>query len=109
MALDSNSDILSSIRSTGTFLCGEMARNQSGRLSGSMWRSSNSVFFSRSTIAERCTQGQVLKLTSMYFVMATSTRLIGPSHDCTLRGVVKHKTRGRVLMIRPIGLGATRH
>jgi hypothetical protein len=36
-----------------------------------MWRSSNSVFFSRSTIAERCTQGQVLKLTSMYFAMAT--------------------------------------
>jgi hypothetical protein len=36
-----------------------------------MWRSSKSVFFSRSTIAERCTQGQVLKLTSMYFAMAT--------------------------------------
>ena len=67
MAFDSNSDILSSMRSTGTFLCGEMARNQSGRLSGSMWRNSNSIFFSRSTIAARCTQGQVLKLTQQIF------------------------------------------
>src|SRR5262245_27058129 len=69
IALDSNSDTESSTRSTGTFLCGEMARNQSGRLSGSMWRNSNGVFFSRSTIAERCTHGQVLKLTSRYFAM----------------------------------------
>src|SRR6476646_3078633 len=69
IALDSNSDTLSLTRSTGTFLCGEMARNQSGRLSGSMWRNSNGVFFSRSTIAERCTHGQVLKLTSRYFAM----------------------------------------
>src|SRR6185437_5192975 len=53
-----------------TFLCGEMARNQLGRLSGSIWRNSNSTFFSRSTIAARCTQGQVLKLTSRYFAMA---------------------------------------
>jgi hypothetical protein len=30
------------------------------------------VFFSRKTIAERCTHGQVLKLTSIYFAMATS-------------------------------------
>ena len=57
------------MRSTGTFLCGEMARNQSGRLSGSMWRNSKSIFFSRNTIAARCTHGQVLKLTSKYFVM----------------------------------------
>jgi hypothetical protein len=35
-AFDSNSDTDSSTRSTGTFLCGNMARNQSGRLSGSM-------------------------------------------------------------------------
>src|SRR5205807_6447321 len=72
MAFDSNSDTLSSMRSTGTFLCGEIARNQSGRLSGSMCRNSNSVVFSRSTIAARCTQGQVLKLTSRYFVMRVS-------------------------------------
>src|SRR5262249_49185941 len=65
--LDSNSEIRSSTRSTGTFLWGEMARNQSGRLSGSMWRNSNGTFFSRSRIAERCTHGQVLKLTSRYF------------------------------------------
>ncbi len=57
------------MRITGTFLCGEMARNQSGRLSGSIWRNSNGVFFSRKRIAERCTQGQVLKLTSMYFAI----------------------------------------
>jgi hypothetical protein len=37
-----------------------------------MCRNSNSVFFSRKTIAERCTQGQVLKLTSMYFAMISS-------------------------------------
>src|SRR5215469_6746344 len=67
MALDSNSETVSSMRSTGTFLCGEMARNQSGRLSGSMWRNSNGMFFSRSTIAARCTHGHVLKLTSRYF------------------------------------------
>jgi hypothetical protein len=60
------------MRITGTFLCGEIARNQSGRLSGSMWRNSNGVFFSRSIIAERCTQWQVLKLTSMYFAMNLS-------------------------------------
>src|SRR6516162_11612155 len=72
IAFDSNSDTLSSMRSTGTFLCGEIARNQSGRLSGSIWRNSNSVFFSRNTIAERCTHGQVLKLTSMYFGMTAS-------------------------------------
>ena len=72
MAFDSNSDTRSSMRSTGTFLCGEMARNQSGRLSGSMWRNSKSIFFSRSTIAARCTQGQVLKLTSRYFAMTAS-------------------------------------
>ena len=52
IALDSNSDTESSTRSTGTFLCGEMARNQSGLLSGSMWRNSNGVFFSRNAIAE---------------------------------------------------------
>jgi hypothetical protein len=63
IAFDSNSETLSSIRRTGTFLCGEIARNQSGRLSGSMWRNSNGTFFSRSTIAARWTQGQVLKLT----------------------------------------------
>ncbi len=43
-----------------------------GRLSGSMWRNSKSTFFSRSTIAARCTQGQVVKLTSRYFAMAAS-------------------------------------
>src|SRR5437016_10338573 len=31
--------------STGTFLCGEIAMNQSGRLSLSMWRNSNGAFF----------------------------------------------------------------
>src|SRR5579864_6863055 len=56
------------MRSTGTFLCGEMARNHSGRLSGSICRNSNGMFFSRSTIAARCTQGQVSKLTKRYFV-----------------------------------------
>jgi hypothetical protein len=30
------------------------------------------VFFSRSTIADRCTQGQVLKLTRRYFAMLSS-------------------------------------
>src|SRR5215471_10616684 len=74
MAFDSNSDTVSSTRSTGTFLCGEMARNQSGRLSGSMWRNSKSIFFSRSTIAARCTQGQVLKLTRRYFDMRPAFR-----------------------------------
>jgi hypothetical protein len=39
------------------------------------------VFFSRNTIAERCTQGQVLKLTSMYFAMAASDGLSGSRHD----------------------------
>src|ERR1043165_7558163 len=69
IAFDSNSDTASSTRRTGTFLCGEMARNQSGRLSGSMWRNSNGAFFSRSTIAARCTHGHVLKLTSRYFAI----------------------------------------
>ena len=72
IAFDSNSDTLPSMLSTGTFLCGEMARNQSGRLSRSMWRNSNSMFFSRSTIAARCTHGQVLKLTRRYFAMMSS-------------------------------------
>ena len=74
IAFDSNKETVSSTRSTGTFLCGEMARNQSGRLSGSMWRNSNGAFFSRKIIAERCTQGHVLKLTSMYFAMSPSLR-----------------------------------
>src|SRR5579864_4454110 len=68
IALDSNSDTESSMRSTGTFLCGEIARNQSGRLSAAMCRNSNGMFFSRSTIAARCTQGHVSKLTKRYFV-----------------------------------------
>src|SRR5882757_7709765 len=72
MAFDSNSETLLSTLSTGTFLCGEMARNQSGRLSGSMWRNSKSVAFSRSTIAARCTHGQVLKRTSRYFAISVS-------------------------------------
>src|SRR3954469_11939600 len=72
MALDSNSDTLSSTRSTGTFLCGDMARNQSGRLSRSICRNSNSMSFSRRTIAARCTHGQVLKLTRRYFAMMSS-------------------------------------
>src|SRR5262245_35961483 len=75
MAFDSNSDTRSSMRSTGTFLCGEMAMNQSGRLSGSMCRNSKSTFFSRRMIAARCTQGQVLKLTNRYFVIVLSDRL----------------------------------
>src|SRR6185437_9975276 len=70
MALDSNSEMLSSIRSTGTFLCGEMARNQSGRLSGSMWRNSNAGFLSGGSSGARGTLGHVLKLTSRYFAMA---------------------------------------
>jgi hypothetical protein len=41
------------------------------------------VFFSRNTIAERCTHGQVLKLTSMYFAMAASDDLFESRHDCT--------------------------
>src|SRR5262249_45781233 len=72
MAFDSNSDTRSSMRRTGTFLCGDMARNQSGRLSGSIWRNSKSIPFSRNTIAARCTQGQVLKLTSRYFAIGDS-------------------------------------
>ena len=79
MAFDSNSETRSSMRSTGTFLCGEMASNQSGRLSGSMCLNSKSTFFSRSTIAARCTHGQVLKLTRRYVVMAPSLALVdGP-------------------------------
>src|SRR5882757_2544544 len=74
MAFDSNSDTRSSMRMTGTFLCGEIARNQSGRLSRSIWRNSNSIFFSRSTMAARCTQGQVLKLTSRYVAMEPPMR-----------------------------------
>ena len=85
IAFNSNSEILSSTVSTGTFLCGEIARNQSGRLSGSIWRSSNGVPFSRSTIAERCTQGQVLKLTSMYFAMISSHWRVEWRQDCTRR------------------------
>src|SRR5437868_424526 len=72
IAFDSNSDTLLSTLSTGTFLCGEMARNQSGRLSRSICRNSNSTPFSRSTIAARCTHGQVLKLTRRYFAMSSS-------------------------------------
>ena len=72
IAFNSNSDTESSTRRTGTFLCGEMARNQSGRLSGSMWRNSNGMFFSRRTIADRCTHGHVLKLTRRYFAMMSS-------------------------------------
>jgi hypothetical protein len=48
-----------------------------------MWRSSNSVFFSCSTIAERCTQGQVLKLTSMYLAIATSIDWLESRYHCT--------------------------
>src|SRR5712692_10425410 len=88
MAFDSNSDT-SSTRSTGTFLCGEILRNQSGRLSGSMWRNSNSTFFSRSTIAARCTQGQVLKLTSRCFAMADLAGIYDdPSWHGGARGVL---------------------
>src|SRR5262249_37013339 len=83
IAFDSKSDTLSSTVIAGTFLCGEIARNQSGRLSGSICRNSNSVFFSRNTIAERCTQGQVLKLTSMYFAMAASYDLSESDNDRT--------------------------
>src|SRR6476620_8220342 len=72
IAFDSNSDTLLSTLSTGTFLCGEMARNQSGRLSRSMCRNSNSTPFSRNTIAARCTHGQVLKLTRRYFAIMSS-------------------------------------
>src|SRR5829696_6203616 len=72
IAFDSNSVTLSSIVSVGTFLCGDIARNQSGRLSLSIWRNSNGVFFSRRMIAERCTHGHVLKLTSMYFAIIPS-------------------------------------
>src|SRR5439155_20632354 len=85
IAFDSNSVTFSSIVSTGTFLCGEIARNQSGRLSLSMWRNSNGAFFSRSAIAERCTQGQVLKLTSMYFAMIPSLRGVEWAQDDTPR------------------------
>src|SRR5262249_39807577 len=46
--------------------------NQSGRLSGSMCRNSNGMSFSRSTIAARCTHGQVLKLTRRYLAMTSS-------------------------------------
>jgi hypothetical protein len=53
-----------------------------------MWRSSNSVFFSRNTIAERCTHGQVLKLTSMYFVIAASDRFVDrPQYDTLIAAV----------------------
>src|SRR5579862_6076272 len=83
MAFDSNNDTLSSMRITGTFLCGEMARNQSGRLSGSIWRNSKSVPFSRRVIAARCTQGQVLKLTNVYFAMARPHEFSGKAYDCT--------------------------
>jgi hypothetical protein len=34
-------------------------------------------------IAERCTHGQVLKLTSIYFVMAASGDLFESRHDRT--------------------------
>ena len=85
----------SSTRRTGTFLCGEMARNQSGRLSGSMWRNSNGMFFSRRTIADRCTHGHVLKLTRRYFAMMSSAgwrRSAGDSGNSTppLRGIQAH-------------------
>src|SRR4051794_15382151 len=94
IAFDSNNVTLSSMVSVGTFLCGEIARNQSGRLSGSMWRNSNGVFFSRRMIAERCTHGQVLKLTSMYFAMISSLRgMESPSMARGRRGI-KHKSRG---------------
>src|SRR5215510_13001679 len=63
------------------YTVGEMARNQSGRLSGSMCWNSKSIFFSRSTIATRCTQGQVLKLTSRYFAMAASDGSVSWRHD----------------------------
>ena len=94
MAFDSNSDTRSSMRSTGTFLCGEMARNQSGRLSRSMWRNSKSIFFSRSTIAARCTQGQVLKLTSRYFAMAASHELLGGAMVACPAGAFNRHPRG---------------
>src|SRR5690242_10711085 len=81
IAFDSNSDTLLSTLSTGTFLCGEMARNQSGRLSRSMCRNSNSTPFSRSTIAARCTHGQVLKLTRRYFAMSSSLSPRTPSRS----------------------------
>src|ERR1043166_7139767 len=76
IAFDSNRDTLPSMLSTGTFLCGEMARNQSGRLSRSIWRNSNSTPFSRSTMAARCTHGQVLKLTRRYFAMTLRSDLV---------------------------------
>src|SRR5262249_26629194 len=52
-----------------------MARNQSGRLSGSICRNSKVMFFSRNTIAARCTQGQVLKLARRYVVIDFLTGL----------------------------------
>jgi hypothetical protein len=45
------------------------------------------VFFSRSTIAARCTHGQVLKLTSRYFAMIVLATTFAPpslEHDSTL-------------------------
>src|SRR6185295_11487553 len=101
-------DTLSSTRSTGTFLCGEIARNQSGRLSGSIWRNSKAAFFSRSTMAARCTHGQVLKLTRRYLVMISrrlfsperSTRGIQPVHQTEYKPVVRCS--------RSRGFGATR-
>jgi hypothetical protein len=44
-----------------------LSRNQSGRLSGSTWRNSNAIFFSRSTIAARCTQGSGLEADQQIF------------------------------------------
>src|SRR5262245_16614407 len=89
MAFDSNSEMVSSTRSTGTFLCGEIARNQSGRLSRSICRNSKSIFFSRSTIAARCTHGQVLKLTNRYFAISSLATLCPRLLFCFQLAVVR--------------------
>src|SRR5215510_2402617 len=103
MAFDSNSDTESSTRSTGTFLCGEILRNQSGRLSGSMWRNSKSMFFSRSRIAERCTHGQVLKLTKRYFAMTHLGEIFAGRH-CGMPSLPRKGEGGRAHSARPGGV-----
>src|SRR5437588_6091671 len=115
MALDSNNETLSSRRSTGTFLCGDMARNQSGRLSRSMWRNSKSIFFSRSTMAARCTQGQVLKLTRRYFATVASNRFrsdrisLLPGHqrgvDHVGNALATHRTDCKIDVFEPEAVG----
>ena len=70
MAFDSNSDTWSSTRTHRHLLVRRDGQEPVRPVVAVDMAELEVDFFSRSTIAARCTQGQVLKLTSRYFAIA---------------------------------------